>query len=168
MALCIFSFMILLHYCVSTAIHTKYIHVFAGASPEALSCWSPPLRDIWPCYFTFQIANDKGADQTARMRRLICAFVVRNQEKSGFLVSMPIWCWKSGFLASAWLRAWFAYQSQRILANFMQFLGPRNTRCMCDTMEFARRMSQYVNWNKHPVPILPSLRHINMNFSHRA
>ena len=24
--------------------------------------------------------NDKGADQTAQMRRLICAFVVRNQE----------------------------------------------------------------------------------------
>ena len=56
------------------------------------------LRDILPCYLTFQIANDKGADQTARMRRLICAFVVRNQEKSGFLVSMPIWL-------PAWLRA---------------------------------------------------------------
>ena len=48
------------------------------------------LRDIWPCYFTFQIGNDKSADQTGRMCRLICAFVVRNQEKSGFLVSMPI------------------------------------------------------------------------------
>ena len=48
------------------------------------------LRDIWPCYFTFQKENDKGADKTARMRRLICAFDVRNQEKSGFLVSMPI------------------------------------------------------------------------------
>ena len=47
------------------------------------------LRDIRPCYFTFQIANDKGADQPARVRRLICVFVVRNQEKSGFLVSMP-------------------------------------------------------------------------------
>ena len=65
------------------------------------------LRDIWPCYFTFQIANDKGADQTARMRRLICAFVIRNKEKSGFLVSMPIWCWSPGFLTFAWLRAWY-------------------------------------------------------------
>ena len=57
--------------------------------------WKPTkifgeFRNICPCYFTFQIANDKGADQTARMRRLICVFVVRNQEKSGFLVSMPI------------------------------------------------------------------------------
>ena len=41
---------------------------------------------------TFQIENDKCADQAARMRRLVCAFVVRNQEKSGFLVSMPICC----------------------------------------------------------------------------
>ena len=48
------------------------------------------LRDIRPCYFTFQIANDKGAEKTAQMRRLVCAFVLRNQEKSGFLMSMPI------------------------------------------------------------------------------
>ena len=35
-------------------------------------------------YFTFQMTNDKGADQTARMRRLICAFVVRKQLNQGF------------------------------------------------------------------------------------
>ena len=34
------------------------------------------------------MANDKGTDQAVRMRRLICAFVVCNQEKSGFLVSV--------------------------------------------------------------------------------
>ena len=28
-------------------------------------------------YYTIQEVNNKGADQTARMRRLICAFVVR-------------------------------------------------------------------------------------------
>ena len=43
------------------------------------------------------------------MRRLVCAFVVPNQERSGFLVSMPIWCWSPGFLASAWLCAWCVY-----------------------------------------------------------
>ena len=31
-------------------------------------------------YFTFQIANNKGADQTARMRMLVCAFVVGKQQ----------------------------------------------------------------------------------------
>ena len=31
------------------------------------------------------------------MRRLVCAFVVHNQEKSGFLVAKPIWCWSPGF-----------------------------------------------------------------------
>ena len=37
-----------------------------------------------PCNFTFQIANNKGADQTAKMRRLICAFVVRKQQSKSF------------------------------------------------------------------------------------
>ena len=35
-------------------------------------------------YFTFQIANNKGADQTAQMRRLVCAFVVCKQQNHGF------------------------------------------------------------------------------------
>ena len=34
--------------------------------------------------------NNKGADQTARMRRLVCAFVVRKPPKTGFLASRPI------------------------------------------------------------------------------
>ena len=32
-------------------------------------------------YYTIDAANNKGADQTARMRRLICAFVVRIWQK---------------------------------------------------------------------------------------
>ena len=35
-------------------------------------------------YFAIQMANNKGADQTARMRRLICAFVVRKHQSQGF------------------------------------------------------------------------------------
>ena len=38
-------------------------------------------------YKTFQKANNKGADQTARMRRLVCACVVRNAPKTGFLAT---------------------------------------------------------------------------------
>ena len=34
--------------------------------------------------FTFHIANNKGVDQTARMRRLVCAFVVHKQQFQGF------------------------------------------------------------------------------------
>ena len=34
--------------------------------------------------------NNKEADQTARMRRLVCAFVVRTPPKTGFLASRPI------------------------------------------------------------------------------
>ena len=33
---------------------------------------------------SFQIAKNKGADQTARMRMLICAFIVRKQQSQGF------------------------------------------------------------------------------------
>ena len=31
----------------------------------------------------------KGADQTAHMRRLVCAFVVRKPPKTGFLTTRP-------------------------------------------------------------------------------
>ena len=37
-------------------------------------------------YYTTQAANNKGADQTVQMRRLICTFVVR-MAKTGFLVT---------------------------------------------------------------------------------
>ena len=42
---------------------------------------------------TFQKANNKGTDQSARMRRLVCAFVVCNPPppKTGFLASRPIY-----------------------------------------------------------------------------
>ena len=40
-------------------------------------------------YNSFQIANNKGADQTARMRRLVCAFVVRKPPKTDFLALRP-------------------------------------------------------------------------------
>ena len=39
---------------------------------------------------TFQNLNNKGADQTARMCRLVSAFVVRKPPKTGFLLSRPI------------------------------------------------------------------------------
>ena len=35
--------------------------------------------------------NNKGADQSAWMRRLVCAFVVRKLLKTGFLASRPIY-----------------------------------------------------------------------------
>ena len=35
-------------------------------------------------HFTFQIANNEGADQTARMHRLVCALVVRKQQSQFF------------------------------------------------------------------------------------
>ena len=41
-------------------------------------------------YDSFQKANNKGADQTVRMRRLVCACVVRKPPKTGFLATRHI------------------------------------------------------------------------------
>ena len=41
-------------------------------------------------YYTLQLANNIGADQTARMHRLVCAFVVLKPQKTSFLASRPI------------------------------------------------------------------------------
>ena len=38
------------------------------------------IRGIWPSYLSFKIANNKGTDQTAHPRSLVCAFVVRKQQ----------------------------------------------------------------------------------------
>ena len=42
-------------------------------------------------YDTFQKANYKDADQSARMHRLVYAFVIHKPPKTGFLTSRPIW-----------------------------------------------------------------------------
>ena len=41
-------------------------------------------------YDTFQYANNKGADQSAQMHRLVCVFVDSNPPTTGFLVPQPI------------------------------------------------------------------------------
>ena len=43
-------------------------------------------------YEPFQKPNNKGADQTAWMRRLVCTCVVRKPPETGFLTSRPIFC----------------------------------------------------------------------------
>ena len=44
-------------------------------------------------YYTFhdQGVNGDGVDQAARMRRIVCALVVRRQQKSGFLASRAMY-----------------------------------------------------------------------------
>ena len=48
---------------------------------DKLENWNFTCRKF--TYGTFQKANNKGADQTARMRRLVCACVVRKVPKTG-------------------------------------------------------------------------------------
>ena len=49
-------------------------------------------------YDPFPKANNKGADQTVRMRRLVCACVVRQPPKTGFFTSRPIYGCGGGHL----------------------------------------------------------------------
>ena len=44
----------------------------------------------WLNYDTFQKANNKGADQFARMRRLVCVFTVRKPLRQGFSHRSPL------------------------------------------------------------------------------
>ena len=68
--------------------------VFVKARFEPVSSATSLNIIIFACSMfrddTFQNANNKGADQAARMRRLVCAFVVRKVPKTGFLASRPI------------------------------------------------------------------------------
>ena len=61
--------------------------------------------------------NNKIADQSARVRRLVCAFVVRKPPKTGFLASRPI-CFLGCFVAVAtftflWYRTLYVPQLQK-------------------------------------------------------
>ena len=47
-------------------------------------------------------------------------------------------------------------------------LLPRDLSGWQDYLKVALSFTQYVNWNKHPVPFPPSSGRINMNFSARA
>ena len=42
------------------------------------------MKPIYSCY-TFQTVNNKDADQTVHMHRLICIFVVHKEQIAGFL-----------------------------------------------------------------------------------
>ena len=41
-------------------------------------------------YYTFQTVNNKGADQSSQMCRMVCTFVVCMPKKSDFLGSRPM------------------------------------------------------------------------------
>ena len=69
--------------------HDKMSKVFNSLKHFSLVANSRGKFTYGTC--TFQKANNTGADQTARMRRLVCACVVRKPPKTGFLTTMPIY-----------------------------------------------------------------------------
>ena len=116
--------------CLATPIGAaKWQNLSSGLPTKQDSNQSPQLQRLarnwnFVCskfrYITFQKANDTGADQTARMRRLVCAFVVRkppddrfssveahltpyckpywqtvDMERSGSVIECSTWYWGS-------------------------------------------------------------------------
>ena len=71
-------------------------------------------------YDTFKTANNEGADQTAQMRRLVCACVVHKPPKTGFLVSRPKYDKQTNFKCAHFLQAngFFFYIKHKLLVNF--------------------------------------------------
>ena len=64
----------------------------SGSPTKPVSNQSPQLRNFARSkfrYHTFLKANNNGADQSARMRRLVCAFIVRKHPKTVFLEARP-------------------------------------------------------------------------------
>ena len=51
-------------------------------------------------YDTFQKANNKGADQTVQMHRLVCACVVRKPRRQVFLRRGPYYMLKIWFVST--------------------------------------------------------------------
>ena len=61
------------------------------ASSATETSWKIEISPVARLHILSKKHNNKGADQTARMRRLVCACVVRKPPKTGFLVSRPIY-----------------------------------------------------------------------------
>ena len=55
--------------------------------------WNFGCSKSW--YYPFKQVNNKGADQSVRMRRLVCVFGVGKPPMTGFLALSPIWYMKS-------------------------------------------------------------------------
>ena len=95
-------------HCLTSAIRTKTSCAHMGlvarkpvfrVSEKGVSNQSPQLHRLARkmkfhlkfTYETFHKVNNKSADQTAWMRRLVSAFVFRKPLKTGFLALWPIW-----------------------------------------------------------------------------
>ena len=76
--------------------HTHFFRGFRQSEFQTSLLSNRDYLEIWnfTCskftYDTCQKANNKGADQTAWMGRLVCPCVVRKPPKTGFLASRPI------------------------------------------------------------------------------
>ena len=80
-------FILVLTVCKSTHLYNGYItflfHHHSGPDHYDMYLSNNKFIDI---HCTFQLENNKGADQTALMCRLVCIFVVHISPQTGFLM----------------------------------------------------------------------------------
>ena len=62
-----------------------------GCLPFVIVVFPDHTNLLFLRYDTFHKANNKDADQSARMPRLVCAFVVRKPPKTVFVATRPIY-----------------------------------------------------------------------------
>ena len=109
----------------------------------------------WSRYGTFQLANNKGADQTARMRRLVCACVVRKPPKSGFLASRPS---HNADQATTYRGS---YMSAHVLLNLSNELGKRDKmRGLPSILSLFR--NEFNKFNNSRAQMLYSIYHMTL------
>ena len=105
------------------------------------------------------------------MRRLICAFVDTNHQRQFFSVAYVIlpWTLRKQDAKFDFREIW--YNSDRIVicavsSKHLQCVF-RHTKSYTVSDRFLyHTTSQYVNWNKHPVPVPPSSRLIHDELQH--
>ena len=89
----------------------------------------------------------KGADQTSRMRRLVCTFVVLKPPKTGFLASRPIFNLTNSADTDEMLPYAAFHQDLHCLPfNLLQGTRMRQVKDIC--IHFDRRAKEFENRRK--------------------
>ena len=113
-------------------------------------------------YNTIQAANNIGADQTARMRRLIFAFDVRIWHNTRFCMTGPRW-WSSRYLTYKYFWKNFSHKANAALCHDMLQI---HLRIPCFITIFECEIdNQYLSWNRFS-PKIESQRKQDTNRRH--
>ena len=107
---------------------------FKSVSSATQTDWKIEISPVARLH-TLHKAKNKDADQTARMRRLVCACVVRKPPKTGFLATRPII-----ILSAIYSRYYFSDLNDKTMAHFQCHLN------YVILITDAKHLSYFANW----------------------